>query len=122
MKTIIAVLGLAVVVTGGLFAQSASRASSLEREHADLVARVSALQSERNELKERLRHATPIRINEEFMVSARTIHTYRFTPSSVPGTLTGSWRSSGQGSGGVNDTINQFRLTDPKDTILESSG
>jgi hypothetical protein len=118
---IIVVLGLAVVVVGVLFAQSATRAASLERERDDLLRRVSAVQDERNNLKERIRASTPTRFSEEFMVSAGMIQTYRFSPPSSSGTLTGTWRSSGSGTGGVNHTINQFRLTDPKDAMLERS-
>jgi hypothetical protein len=116
----IVVLGLACVVVGVLFAQSATRAASLERERDDLARKVSAVQNERNTLKERIRASEPTRFSEEFMVPAGMIQTYRFSPSAT-GTLTGTWRSSGNGTGGVNDTIHRFRLTDPKDAMLERS-
>lgn len=62
-----------------------------------------------------------IQINEEFVVAPNTVHTYTFTPSMLPGILYGSWESSGRGFGGFDSSIAAFRLTDPKDTILQSS-
>jgi hypothetical protein len=130
---IIAVLGLAVVVAVALFAQSASRAASLEArittletERAGLQAKLSTAEKQTAAVRARLRpfetkQAASTRINEELLLEAGTIQTYRFSPTVVPGTLTGSWRSSGRGAGGADDTINQFRLTDPKDAILETS-
>ena len=120
MKQVIVVLGLAVAVSGGFWAQSVARASSVERERNELAARVAALQAERNLLKERMRQAEPTRIRKQFMVSAGTIQPYEFVPQ-VSGTLTGTWRASGNGTGGADDTINPFRLTDPADSIVESS-
>ena len=121
----IAALSLAMVVVVGLLIRSSSRAASLEgrittleTERTTLQGKVEAARKEASAVQARLR---PTRINEEFVVEAGSTQSFRFTPSVVPGTLSGTWRSSGRGSGGFDDTINAFRLTDPRDTLLEAS-
>ena len=55
-------------------------------------------------------------------MAAGTIERHPFSPALVPGTLSGTWRASGQGWGGADNTIGALRLTDPRDSLLYSSG
>ena len=121
-KTAVAVIslltiGLAVCLV--LLVQSSRQTNSLE-------ARITGLEQERNALQTRLqpfeaKQRASMRINQEFVIEAGKIQTYRFSPALVPGTLSGTWRSSGEGFGGADDTIAAFRFTDPKDTVLDSA-
>lgn len=135
-----AALGVALVIVVALLVRSSGHAASLEdrismleTDRANLQSEASSarkqatdLQAQNAELQAKLRpletkQAAVTRINQELVVQAGTIQRFEFTPSVVPGTLSGSWRSSGQGFGGANDTIAAFRLTDPQDSIIESS-
>jgi hypothetical protein len=60
-------------------------------------------------------------IHQELVIAPGGTQSYTFTPTAVPGTLSGTWRASGAGFGGRDDTISAFRLTDPKDAVLEAS-
>ncbi len=119
---------LALLLAGTLLfaVQSSRRSTNLEARIADLESDRAELQRERADLQTRLRpfetkQAAAARITQEFVVPAGMIQSFSFSPSVVPGTLSGSWRSSGAGFGGADDTIAAFRLTDPKDAVLESS-
>jgi hypothetical protein len=61
---------------------------------------------------------TPTRIVKEIDIAPGALETVSFSAPAVPGTLSGKWRSSGQGG---NDTLSGFTLTDPSDVVLESS-
>ena len=58
------------------------------------------------------------RISKEFDIPAGAVQSVSFDAPRVPGTLTGKWRSSGNGG---NDTLSGFTLTDPSDAVLDSS-
>jgi hypothetical protein len=134
MKRIVAALGLITVVSVGFLAQSVTKAAGLQRDRDALAARLADLEeerrdlkgdrdrlsTERNQLKERVRLSAPTGISEELTVAAGTTETYRFT-ASRPGTLMGTWRSSGNSTGGADNTIKQFKLVDPTDATLEQS-
>jgi hypothetical protein len=133
MKAVVAVLVVGVVVAVGLLVRSNGRAAdleaqirTLETERADLQGKLSATQKDAAERQARLsqfenKQAAATRINQELVVAAGSTQSYVFSPTVVPGTLSGTWRSSGRGYGGADDTISGFRLTDPKDAVLESS-
>jgi hypothetical protein len=122
--TIVA-LSFAMVVSVGLLIRSSIRAASLEEKIAtleadrtDLKGEVDAARKEVSAVQARLR---PTRFRDELTVEPGVIQSYRFTPGAVSGTLSGTWRSSGRGFGGADDTIKAFRLTDPRDAIVEAS-
>lgn len=130
-KVAISVLVVVVIVTGGLLARASgnstelqNRIAALESERAALQAKLEAAEGRAASLQARLtpferKQASSLRFSEELVVPPGATQSYSFTPMSVPGTLTGTWRSSGAGFGGQDDTISGFRLTDPKDSILE---
>ena len=60
----------------------------------------------------------PTRITKELDIAAGAVQSVSFSAPSVPGTLSGKWRSSGAGG---NDTLSGFTLTDPSDAVLDSS-
>jgi outer membrane murein-binding lipoprotein Lpp len=118
-------LCLAVVVVVGLLARSSSRAASLEErittlesERTNLQGKVEAARREAVAVKERLR---PVRFKQELVVAPNGIENFQFTPTAASGTLSGTWRSSGRGFGGADDTIFAFRLTDARDGIVEET-
>jgi hypothetical protein len=122
LATIVLLL-LTVVIVLGLLVQSRRHAAgleariiTLERERTDAEARVNSILA-----KVEAKEAAVRRINQEIVVTAGATENYRFSPPAVPGTLTGTWRSSGRGFGGINDDISGFRLMDPTDAPLESS-
>lgn len=122
--TIVA-LSMAMVVVVGLLIRASSRAASLEErvvtiesERTNLQGKVEAARREALAVKERLR---PVRFKHELVVAPGGIENFQFTPSVAPGTLSGTWRSSGRGFGGANDTIYAFRLTDAQDAIVEGT-
>jgi hypothetical protein len=120
MKQIVVALSIATALSGGFLAQSVTHARSLEQERNALAIKIAALRTERDGLKKRVLAATPQQIRQEFVVPGGSVQPYTFTASG-PGTLVGRWRSSGKGTGALDDTIQQFRLTDPSDRMLESS-
>lgn len=123
----IGVLSVLVVVVVGLLIRASSEAAVLEARAADLAERVNTLERERTQLQgtvsavqqERARRQ-PTRITEEFVVGADKVQSYRIEVT-MPGTLSGTWRSSGAGYGGADDTISAFRLTDPQDVVVASA-
>jgi|SRR6185503_277166 len=140
VKAFVALLAVALLIALGFLFRSTGRAADLEasvaaleseraglqeklaearKDATDLQAKLSDVQSKLNPLESK--QAAAMRINQEFVVAPGGTQTYAFMPTVVPGTLSGSWRSSGQGYGGSNDTISAFRLTDPKDVQLEAS-
>jgi hypothetical protein len=133
VKAVVAVLVVAVVVALGFLFRSSGRAADLEARVANLESQrenlrtsLSAAEKDATDLRARLapfenKQAAAMRINQELVIAPGTTQTYVFTPTVVPGTLSGTWRSSGRGYGGADDTINAFRLSDPKDAVLESS-
>ena len=123
----IVVLSVLVVVVVGLLVRASSRAAILEARAADLTERVNTLERERTQLQGRVEAARqeqarrqPTRITKEFVVEAGKVQSYSFTVN-MAGTVSGTWRSSGQGYGGADDTISAYRLTDPQDTVVASS-
>ena len=132
MRKYVLIAGVLVVVAGlgtALSAQSSRRAAleikvaALEHERGESQTKIAALEHERNVLQERLRpleerQQAVVRITKELVVDASTTQSYAFSASIVPGTLTGTWRASGKGWGGADDTINGLRLTDPKDSPI----
>jgi hypothetical protein len=117
----VVIVVLAVCLSGALvFSVDASgRATSLET-------RIAALERERTDLQTRLRpfeerQRAVVHIKQELVASANTVQRYTFAPAAVPGTLSGTWRSSGRGFDGADDTISGFRLTDPSDGVLYTS-
>jgi len=92
--------GIAVVVVLGLAVQWSSR-----RDEA-----VSDVRS-----WERL---ATTRISKEFDLAAGSVQSVSFAAPAVPGTLSGKWRSTGNGG---NNTLSGFTLTDPSDAVLDSS-
>jgi hypothetical protein len=119
-------LSIAMVVVVGLLIRASSRAADLEErvttmqsERTNLQGRVEAARREARAVKERLR---PVSFKQELVVAPGGIENFQFTPTAAAGTLSGTWRSSGRGFGGADDTIHAFRLTDPRDAIIEASG
>ena len=95
MKKSVLLLGLVVVVVAlGITAQWSS--------HDETVADVSAT----------------TKINKEFDIAGGSVQTVAFAAPAVPGTLSGKWRSTGNGG---NDALSGFTLTDPSDAVLDSS-
>src|SRR4051812_16172128 len=107
MNTLAKATILALVVALGASAFTAIRAN---RKLADRDASMRLLESQRDDLQRRLapleaKQRAVTRINQEFVVPANTIQPFDFSPPLTPGTLAGTWRSSGQGFGGADDTI-----------------
>ncbi len=92
--------GIAVVVVLGLAVQWSSRATRPS----------SGVRS-----WERL---ATTRISKEFDLAAGSVQSVSFAAPAVPGTLSGKWRSTGNGG---NNTLSGFTLTDPSDAVLDSS-
>ena len=92
--------GIAVVVVLGLAVQWSSRRGEA----------VSGVRS-----WERL---ATTRISKEFDLAGGSVQSVSFAAPAVPGTLSGKWRSTGNGG---NNTLSGFTLTDPSDAVLDSS-
>lgn len=119
MKKLVVILSVALVLAIAFAVVVMKDADRLQNEVVDL-------QIERNNLKERLRpfearRDASMKVSEDFVVDAHGTKTFSFKPTMVPGTLTGTWRSSAQGYGGIGDSIYQFRLADPRDGIIAQS-
>jgi hypothetical protein len=126
MKKTVVVLGVGLVLAIGVAVLSAVQASTLksmynesQMERAKLAARLETAEERLRPLEQK--QAASVRINEEFVVESQHIKSFSFKPTMVPGTLTGTWRASGQGYGGLGNSINQFRLADPRDGLMASS-
>jgi hypothetical protein len=141
----IALSGIVVLTIGflsvtGLFVRSTVKAAKLEQqittleqdrerlrsEATDLQEQISHSRAETSQLRSRLRpfetkQAAVTRISQELVVAPGATAVYQFTPAIAPGTLSGSWRASGRGFDGFDDTISAFRLTNPQDAILDKS-
>ena len=100
MKKSVLLLGLAVVVALGLAVQLSTR---------DVAVGTCA---------RRTPSSASTRISKEFDLAAGSVESVSFAAPSVPGTLSGKWRSSGKGG---NDALSGFTLTDPSDAVLDSS-
>jgi len=89
--------------------------------------RVGALVAEKSSILLKLqafeaKQAARILKHEEFTVGPGELHPYTLAVDAVPGVLFGSWRASGTSSGGADDTLVGFRITDPTDALLSSTG
>jgi hypothetical protein len=127
MKKTVVILGVALVMMTLFAAYSTVRANRLQRALAsvELMHQNTLTALDKTEAKLRpleAKRAASVKLNEDFVVEAQHVKSLAFTPTMVPGTLTGTWRASGRGYGGLGNTINQFRLADPRDGIVAASG
>lgn len=91
-----------------------------------VVAVIAGLMSERAALKAQLepleqKQRATVQFSEQFDVPAGQLGNYHLTPAMFPGTISGSWKSSGERSGGFDNAITGFKLLSPRDEVLASS-
>jgi len=91
--------GIAVVVVLGVVVQRSSRDEAV------------------SDVRSWERLATT-RISKEFDLAGGSVQSVSFAAPAVPGTLSGKWRSTGNGG---NNALSGFTLTDPSDAVLDSS-
>ena len=101
MKKSVLLLGLAVVVALGIAVKLSTRGV------AGGYARASDAKP-----------SASTRISKEFDLAPGSVESVSFAAPSVPGMLSGKWRSSGKGG---NDALSGFTLSDPSDAVLDSS-
>lgn len=103
----------------------AVRLEAEQRQRASLEGRLSAVQEHQTTLEDKLRpfeeRKAAIRpVNAEVVVPPGTTQTMSFTPTMVPGTLSGTWRSSGTAYGALTNSITELRVLAPGDRLLKS--
>lgn len=121
----VAAVVLALAVVSGPWIRSTLREAHMKRRLAAFGQRLD-LQKARAAMAARsnspeARDGAKTHIAHEFSVGAGTVQSFRFTPPHVPGTLIGTWRASGEGRGGADNSLGAFRLTDPSGNLLAVS-
>ena len=113
LKAVVASQGLELAQVRANADVLSERGEALAAENSAMLVKLQAFEA---------KQAARISKHEEFTVAAGALHPYTLAVDTVPGLLFGNWRASGTSFGGADDTLGGFRLTDPKDALLNSSG
>jgi hypothetical protein len=110
MKKIVVVLGVALALAVGVAVRSSLHVRSLRAALTDLQFKLEKADAKQSASK---------RIMKEFEIPAGSVQSLSFA-AAAPGTLSGKWRSTGEGWRGADDSISGFTLSDPSDAVLDS--
>jgi len=121
----VAALVLTLAVVSGPCIRSTLREAHMKRRLAAFGQQL-ALQKERAATHARsnspeARDSAKAHIAHAFVVGAGTVQPFQFTPPHIPGTLIGTWRAREEGSGGADNSLGAFRLTEPSGNLLAMS-